>query len=674
MKRARSASSSTSPSASSSSSIDDARMAKILARKDTRRAKKLMKRAAKKKAAVMKAAGIGDDEEDLGEPAGDEDSNNNKEEEEEGEEEGEGEESEKSERRPPPAKVVKVAGVGNGLPPGARASVDIKFPTETRTLRDIQCLVLWLLADGPMPNWAVVRHMPLISKVVVLAVPGLGTPVLARFRPSHLGKVVAALGEPLITTCPGSKTRVHAAIHSFLNTPKASQKSLGGSATPNTPNTPGAAGTPSAQKAAAVRLVPTPTSTSNNNSSSSISAVVLTPQPAGKEPQTPQGAGAPLPGPEHYVQTPEELSVNLYPMPGAGGYLETVPGPNQAGPPRVFALDCEMCLTGINELALTRFTLIDEEGNVVLNEFVMPEKPIIDYNTRFSGITAEHLAGVTMNKAQARDLFLKTVSSRDILLGHSLENDLHALKIVHTRVIDTALLYPHPRGPPFKSALRFLAKQHLNIEIQKTTHDSREDALACLHLLQLKLKNGPDFGQPRSDTEKIFSALARCGVRSTLIESASIAKLYTTEATSVVSLDDSYRDAEAVEKVIAEVRGASPSRFIWARLPDLARVQEQGPQPVKGGEEGEVAPEGDVSPVGDAVRAVAAHIARVWESLPPNTCLIIPTLHGDLYEYKKELQKVSTTEQIPGDPPVSDTLLSFYTAGARAALTFVKVK
>ena len=52
------------------------------------------------------------------------------------------------------------------------------------------------------------------------------------------------------------------------------------------------------------------------------------------------------------------------------------------------------------------------------------------------------------------------------MLGHSLDNDMHALKIVHHRVIDTAILYPHPAGPPMKSALRFLANRYLKKSIQ----------------------------------------------------------------------------------------------------------------------------------------------------------------------------------------------------------------
>ena len=39
-----------------------------------------------------------------------------------------------------------------------------------------------------------------------------------------------------------------------------------------------------------------------------------------------------------------------------------------------------------------------------------------------------------------------------VLVGHSLENDLRALKMYHHRVIDTVTLFPHPRGPPFRYA------------------------------------------------------------------------------------------------------------------------------------------------------------------------------------------------------------------------------
>jgi RNA exonuclease 1 len=39
-------------------------------------------------------------------------------------------------------------------------------------------------------------------------------------------------------------------------------------------------------------------------------------------------------------------------------------------------------------------------------------------------------------------------------VGHAVENDVKALKVLHGNIIDTAMLFPHPRGPPYKSALR----------------------------------------------------------------------------------------------------------------------------------------------------------------------------------------------------------------------------
>lgn len=84
------------------------------------------------------------------------------------------------------------------------------------------------------------------------------------------------------------------------------------------------------------------------------------------------------------------------------------------------------------------------------------------------------------------------IDSFTTLVGHSLENDLSALRLAHPKVADTAVLYHHPRGPPSKPSLRWLAQKFLERTIQagEGGHDSVEDATSCAELLRLKMQNG----------------------------------------------------------------------------------------------------------------------------------------------------------------------------------------
>ncbi|XP_051950328.1 RNA exonuclease 1 homolog [Xyrauchen texanus] len=155
----------------------------------------------------------------------------------------------------------------------------------------------------------------------------------------------------------------------------------------------------------------------------------------------------------------------------------------------VYALDCEMCYTK-QGLELTRVTVINSELKVVYDTFVKPVSKVVDYNTRFSGVTQDDLENTTITLRDVQAVLLSMFSAESILIGHSLESDLFALKLIHSMVVDTAIVFPHRIGLPYKRALRNLMAEYLKRIIQDNVggHDSSEDARACMELMIWKIK------------------------------------------------------------------------------------------------------------------------------------------------------------------------------------------
>lgn len=166
------------------------------------------------------------------------------------------------------------------------------------------------------------------------------------------------------------------------------------------------------------------------------------------------------------------------------GYVETQDkperDPNRHG---VYALDCEMCYTTYG-LELIRVTLINHKFDVVYEKLVKPSNPILDYNTKLSGISQSDLNVVSTRLADVQRDLLELFSSKTILVGHGIDNDMKALKIFHKRFVDTLQLYPHSRGWPYKRALKDIVKEYLKYNIQTGDgHDSKEDAVAAFRLV-----------------------------------------------------------------------------------------------------------------------------------------------------------------------------------------------
>ena len=190
------------------------------------------------------------------------------------------------------------------------------------------------------------------------------------------------------------------------------------------------------------------------------------------------------------------------------------------------AIDCEMGFTTLG-MEMIRLTAVSwPQGQELLDVLVRPMGEVLDLNTRFSGVSKdqfnkalpygtsrpEHedstseegeLESQPFEKvdspAAARKLLFDLLSPDTPLIGHAIDNDLNVCRIIHPFVIDTVLLFPHPRGLPVRYGLKLLASKYLNLGIQTKGrgHDSGEDAKATGELVRYKI--GEKWRQLRSD-------------------------------------------------------------------------------------------------------------------------------------------------------------------------------
>ncbi|KAG8836333.1 hypothetical protein FRC17_005619 [Serendipita sp. 399] len=281
---------------------------------------------------------------------------------------------------------------------------------------------------------------------------------------------------------------------------------------------------------------------------------------------------------ETLLLTTEQLIENEYPVPSwisdviqlDESWLQIPMCAEDTHECQTLALDCEMCITSAGK-ELAHICVVDyKTGAKLYDQLVQPSAPIVDYLTRFSGITEASLEGITTTLTDVQKFLSTLIKPSTILLGHSLESDLRAMKVAHGRCIDTSIIYHHPRGRPLKPGLKWLMKKWAGKDIQTRGdggHDPEEDARACVELLNLKLVNGLGFGHFMVDMENILERMRRSDgkqIRTGVVDYGTPATWLGSKATSTFACSND----DDVVKGIQDMVGSH--QFIFGRMLELS--------------------------------------------------------------------------------------------------------
>lgn len=585
--------------------------------------------------------------------------------------------------RNPKKKQKKLPKSGGGSYPAITFQPNARLNAKVN-LHSVRDLVTYIFADGPAPQWITVTHRPQFRKIVVVMAPGLeeamfrsgvdfetynGIDVEAeekrsgvtpddyyprKLRRDELSDPLKPFADmfpqlwPVRTPGDDKLGKMWSPVSTFLSVP--SKKSKGNGVRP--------VSEPQGWKNERTRITEFLATTDDLIDNGYLMHPALL---AGEGRDN-------LVLPEGWVATKvNELSDGDIPE------RDIEQGSVTAGRD-VLALDCEMCMTGKDEFSLTRISLVNWSGEVVLDELVKPDKPIVDYVTQFSGITEEMLAPVTTTLKDIQKKLLELLTPWTILLGHSLESDTKALQLTHPYIVDTSLLYPHPRGPPLKSSLKYLAQKYLSREIQKggaNGHNSIEDAKTCLDLVKQKCEKGKLWATSDSQGENLFRRLARAGTAykaqggdaavggvevgktSAVVDWGQPSKGAGAGATYQIGCQDDEDVTKGVIRTVlgdpdgAEIRGGGVD-FVWARMRELEALQgwwnknrvenpssDGGPSAddmkrIVEDSKGDLLP-----PLERALARLTERLERIFASLPACTALIVYSGSGDPREMAK---------------------------------------
>lgn len=100
-----------------------------------------------------------------------------------------------------------------------------------------------------------------------------------------------------------------------------------------------------------------------------------------------------------------------------------------------------------NDAELIRVSMVDYfTKEVLVDSLVEPDTKIKSFNSQYSGVWPQDMeaavkcGNVLKGKAGARQAIWRWVGPNTVMIGHSFQNDLSALRLIHHKVVDSFIL------------------------------------------------------------------------------------------------------------------------------------------------------------------------------------------------------------------------------------------
>ncbi|KAJ2897759.1 RNA exonuclease 3 [Zalerion maritima] len=163
---------------------------------------------------------------------------------------------------------------------------------------------------------------------------------------------------------------------------------------------------------------------------------------------------------------------------------------------KAVAFDCEMAGVEGGRSEVVSICAVDVfTGEVLTNSLVKPREPILEWRSHINGVTPSIMSIAAARRQvldgweAARGELWKHVNEDTVLVGQSLQHDLKALRVVHTKVVDTAIVSVEAAFGKGKSigrrwGLELLCEELLHLRIRQGSgvHNELEDTMAAREL------------------------------------------------------------------------------------------------------------------------------------------------------------------------------------------------